>query len=191
MIADDKDRFIVEHYGSMTQPEMADKLGIDKSTVSRRVARLKNDGVIDAHVNQAARKEATEARERLRGCVMGNVDRLEALAELRDALHDEIANTGGQSLARVSSEYRRTLEEIEMLSSEITKDANSKVRVNPVQLAKIRHFVTDKYRGVCDADTTRDIIDSVLSWLSNLDIIEYTPLDDILSRAAADDELSQ
>ena len=189
MITDEKDRFIVEHYKSMTQPEIADKLGINKSTVSRRVARLKAEGDISANAGETARNESTEARERLRGCAMDSTDRLMALAELKDALHAEIALSGGQSLARVSSEYRRTLEEIEALSAEITTDVNRVRRLDTVQAARMRHFLRDKYRTVCDADTVSSIIDSVLSWVSNLGLIEYTPLDSVLGMAAAYDEM--
>ena len=183
MITDSKDRFIVEHYRSMTQPEIADKLGVDKSTVSRRVARLRADGDIGTAVDEAARKESIEARRRLQGCAMGRADRLEALAELKDMLHAEIAMSGGQSLARVSSEYRKTLEELEAISTELDIAVKALRQITPVQVARLKSELRGKHQGEMDDDELFGIVDEVLGYLNDNDILSYTPLARLRSNA--------
>ena len=169
----------------MSQQEMADKLGLNKSTVSRRMAALRESGELDTKATEAAKRESQQARERLQSCTMSRTDRLEALAELKDMLHAELALAGGQGLARVSSEYRAVLEQIEALSIELDLTTNAAQRLNPVQLMKMKHQIFDKY-AFDQRDTVNDVIDSVLKHLANLGIVEYTPLDAIVSSADMD-----
>ena len=166
----------------MSQQEMADKLQVNKSTVSRRMAALRESGELDTKATEAAKRESQQARERLQSCTMSRTDRLEALAELKDMLHAELALAGGQGLARVSSEYRAVLEQIEALSIELDLTTNAAKRLNPVQLMKMKHQIFNKY-AFDQRDTVNDVIDSVLKHLANLGIVDYTPLDAILSSA--------
>ena len=164
---------------------MADKLGINKSTVSRRMAALRESGEIDSKATEAAKRESQQARERLQSCTMNRTDRLEALAELKDMLHAELALAGGQGLARVSSEYRAVLEQIEALSIELTLTTNTAQRLNTVELVRMKHFICDKY-SYEQRDMINEIIDRVLKNLANLGIVDYTPLDAIVSNAEMD-----
>ena len=117
-LKDNIDAFIIEHARSMTQSEMADKLQVNKSTISRRISALRESGQLQS----AAPDAATHERKPLQGCAINRADRLQALAELREALQGELRLSGGQGLARVSSEYRKVLEEMESLSHELDLD---------------------------------------------------------------------
>lgn len=181
------DQYIIEHHRSMSQPEMAEKLGLNKSTISRRMSKLKADGAIEATPNGESR-ETQLARDRLRGCAMNRADRLAALGELKNMLHADLLTSGGSSLARVSSEYRRTLEEIESLSVELDMAANAAQNLNPAQIARMKALARERFASACGRDATAEIIDYTLNWLNSLGVIAYTPYDSIMSNASAIDQ---
>ena len=99
------DEYIQLHHGSMSQAEMARATGASTSQVSRRVIALRESGQLQP------RKRGEDAEP-------APDDRLQALDELVALLHSELATAGGQSLARVSSEYRKALEERDSLRVE-------------------------------------------------------------------------
>ena len=186
MTIDAKDQFIIKHYRSMSLAEMGDKLGCDKSTVSRRLKVLRESGEVEA-VDESARKaESATARERLKGCAMDRGARLEALSELKDILHAEIALAGGQGLARVSSEYRQTLAEMENLSVEMgIADDNHAKEVPTIELVKYKVDARKRWGATCeDVDA---VVDDVLQWLNDVKVVRFAPLDAIMSTAGADE----
>lgn len=182
---DSTDEYIIAHSKSMSQQEMADKLGINKSTVSRRMAALRESGVIDSRAAEAAKRGARQARERLQGCTMSRTDRLEALSELKDMLHAELALAGGQGLARVSSEYRATIEQIESLSTELELTRITAQELNPVEIVRLKMGVRKKFAQTCERETAAAIVDEVLTWLADRGIVVYTPLDAATSSSDA------
>ena len=110
------DEYIIAHHRSMTQAEISRATGASTSQVSRRVIALREAGRLDTE------------RPDLDGEAMPN-ERLAALDELCELLHRELSTAGGQSLARVSSEYRQAMAERENLRAEmgITQDNRYKV----------------------------------------------------------------
>lgn len=107
----DLDAFIRLHHNSMSQAEMARATGASTSQVSRRVIALREAGQLKPPQRDGGAEPVPD-------------ERLQALDELCELLHAELATSGGQSLARVSSEYRKALEERERLRAElgITRD---------------------------------------------------------------------
>lgn len=180
------DRYIVAHYRSMSYGDMADKLGINKSTVSRRAAALREAGEIEAKPSGADMAQTRALRERLKGCTVDRFDRLEALGELRELLHDDLKTAGGHGLARVSSEYRAVLAEIETLSTELelTQDEGRK-NVSAIDLLRLKRDVAEEHAGLADREIAGSIALSVLRRLGEIDAISITPLD--LIQAEADE----
>lgn len=168
------DEYIITHSKSMSYAEMGDKLGINKSTVSRRAAALRESGKLDAKPRGADLAE-TASRERLQGCTISRAERLEALAELRGMLHDDLALAGGQGLARVSSEYRAVLAEIEALSAELDITMNAR-KVSADDVARIKGAIVDSYGETFEPDTVIEIADGVLEALDAAGVIQYTQL---------------
>lgn len=181
---DNTDKYIIDHYRSMSYGEMADKLGINKSTVSRRAAMLREAGELEEKPSGADMTQERALRERLKGCTIDRADRLEALNELRELLHDDLTLAGGQGLARVSSEYRAVLAEIEALSIELDLVENKGRDVNPIDLILLKSEVEDEYTGKNDRDLTGSIVFSVFMKLRELDILGVSVLD--LIRAEGD-----
>ena len=174
---DNTDKFIIDHYRSMSYGEMADKLGINKSTVSRRAAMLREAGELEEKPSGADMAQARAMRERLKGCTIDRADRLEALNELRELLHDDLTMAGGQGLARVSSEYRAVLAEIEALSIELDLVENKGKDVNAIDLLVLKSEVQEKYAENNDRDLTGSIVFSVFMKLRELDILGVSVLD--------------
>ena len=168
---DSTDAYIVSHARSMTQKEIARKLGVNKSTVSRRMAALRESGELDAKAAEAVRRDSQRAREKLHGCTMSRTDRLSYLMELRDMLHAELSLSGGQSLARVASEYRRTLEEIEALSDELGVAMDAARKFNPVMIERYIAGMMERY-PTTDRTTVRQIVGDVLAYLESQGVIE-------------------
>lgn len=181
---DNTDKFIIDHYRSMSYGEMADKLGINKSTVSRRAAMLREAGELEEKPSGADMAQARAMRERLKGCTIDRADRLEALNELRELLHDDLTMAGGQGLARVSSEYRAVLAEIEALSIELDLVENKGKDVSTIDLLVLKSEVQEKYAEENDRDLTGSIVFSVFMKLRELDILGVSVLD--LIRAECD-----
>lgn len=182
---DNTDKYIISHYRSMSYGEMADKLGINKSTVSRRAAMLREAGELEEKPSGADMAQARAMRERLKGCTIDRADRLEALNELRELLHDDLTMAGGQGLARVSSEYRAVLAEIEALSIELDLVENKGKNISAIDLLVLKAEVQEEYGERADRETTGHIVFSVLTRLSRLDVLSTSPLD--LIRAEADE----
>ena len=182
---DKTDEYIIAHSRSMSQQEIADKLGINKSTVSRRMASLRESGEINAKVKTTASSESQQARERAKDCTLSRVDRLKALTELKDMLHADLALAGGQGLARISSEYRQTLEQLEALSTDLELIDSTARKLGMIQYTKLKIAVTSDFPSV-EHDTAVDIVDTVIRYLADIDLIAApTTLDEILSTAEA------
>lgn len=109
---DELDNYLKRMHSHMSARELAAATGSSKSTVSRRLIALRESGQLDVPVN-ASNGDSDVPDERLA-----------ALDELIELLHDELETTGGASLARVSAEYRRALEDRDKLRAEmgITQD---------------------------------------------------------------------
>lgn len=172
---DSIDEYIITHCKSMSYAEIGDKLGINKSTVSRRAAALREAGKLEAKPSVAESVEMA-ARERLRGCTISRAERLEALAELREMLHKDLTLAGGQGLARVSSEYRAVLAETEALSVELDLTINAR-KVAADTIARIKGGLVERYGAECEPDTVIGIADGVLEALDAAGVIKYTALD--------------
>ena len=181
MPKDNTDVFIINHARSMSQQEIADKLGLNKSTVSRRMAALRESGEIDDKPSAAMKRELQEKRERLKSCTLDRTSRLEALAELKDLLHAELTLSGGSGLARVSSEYRATIEQMEILSTDMHLIANPADRIGPIDLILLERDIEDEYADRCDRDVAGSIIRAVFNKLYRMNVIPVSPLDLIRS----------
>lgn len=168
---DTKDEYIRTHYGHMSLREMAVKLGIDKSTVSRRLNRLRESGDIDEYEARAAKDATSVARSSINRGMTAN-DRLAALLELKDCLQAELQLVGGAGLARVSSEYRRTLEEVEALSATIRKEAASIPELTPLEVLRVQAATLERIE---DDDSAETVIHSVLAVLNEMEIIKASP----------------
>ena len=175
MSRDNTDVFIKEHFASMSMQEMADHLHISKSTVSRRAKAMRESGEIDDAVREAAERETQRARDGVAGCALGNADRLEHLDALKARLEDELKMTGGANLARVSSEYRKTLEEMAAISInlEIVKDHGAKVDFLTVIMMK--RDMRDRF-GWEAGDELDAVVDAVLEHLDEKGLVKYTML---------------
>ena len=180
---DNTDKFIVTHYRSMSYGEMADKLGINKSTISRRAAALREAGELDEKPSGADMAQARAMHERLKGCTVDRADRLEALEELRELLHHDLTLAGGQGLARVSSEYRAVIAEMEALSIELGLTQNAGKDVSTIDLLRVRKSVQDEFEGDCDRDITERIVHSTYKHLADMDVMSYTYLDMLRAEA--------
>lgn len=180
---DKTDEFIITHSKSMSYAEMGDKLGLNKSTISRRAAALRKAGKLDAKPTGAEIEELA-ARERLQSCTINRADRLEALAELREMLHDDLALAGGQGLARVSSEYRAVLAEIEALSTELDISINAR-KVNVDDIARVKRELVESHGEQFERGTVIHIVDDVLDALDTAGLIKYTGLDKMRSTTLA------
>jgi len=180
---DERDRFIKEHYTSMSMQEMADHLGISKSTVSRRAKAMRESGEIDDAMAKAAERETQRARDCIAGCALGNAERLEMLDALKARLEDELRMTGGANLARVSSEYRKTLEEMAAISTnlDIVRDHGAKIdEVGAINLKRDMRSRFEAY-GREELDC---IVDEVLCFLDGQGLVRYTPLTRVKAEAA-------
>ena len=185
---DNKDDYILKHYGHMTMEQIGNNIGISKSSVSRRVSKLKASGEIDDAIAEDAKRETQQARNALGGCSMNNHDRVKALCELRDRLHDELSTTGGANLARVSLEYRRTLEEITAISKNIEIAMSEGHALDTIEATRLKLHLREKFNEVADRETVTNIIESTLLYLDNNGVISYKPLTRILSQAEMADE---
>ena len=118
------DAYIVAHYRSMTQAEISRATGASTSQVSRRVIALREAGRLD------------NERPDYDGEAMPD-ERLMALDELCELLHRELSTAGGQSLARVSSEYRQAMAERENLRAEMGITQDNRYRVTMLDKEQI------------------------------------------------------
>ena len=110
--------------------------------------------------------------------------RLEALAELREMLHDDLALAGGQGLARVSSEYRAVLAETEALSTELDISINAR-KVNVEDIARVKRELLESHGEPFEPGTVIQIVDDVLDALDTAGLIKYTGLDKMRSTTLA------
>ena len=172
---DTKDEYIRTHYGHMSLREMAVKLGIDKSTVSRRLNRLRESGDIDEYEARAAKDATSVARSSINRGMTAN-DRLAALLELKDCLQAELQLVGGAGLARVSSEYRRTLEEVEALSATIRKEAASIPELTPLEVLRIQAEMVEKIENEYDFETIEKLLHMALSIMHEMKLVKVTPV---------------
>ena len=175
-MADSIDEYILAHHRSMSQREIAVKLGIDKSTVSRRLAAMRKAGAVDDAAAKAAKDDVQRAKDRLQGCALSRADRLAALAELKDLLHEEIKLSGGASMARVASEYRACMEQMETLTVELDLAANAVAKMTADDVVLLKVQVARESMGLCDPDTADAIVDAVLSALDNDGLIKCSML---------------
>ena len=104
--------FVKEHYGLMSYREMAEVLGVSKSTIGNYVRRL---GLSDGR----ARTQLKAALERIeREPAAPENDQLRRLYELRDMQHACLkGEISMQAFTAMSREYRETLRQIAELQT--------------------------------------------------------------------------
>lgn len=175
---DNSDKFIADHYASMSMREMADHLGISKSTVSRRAKALREAGKIDEAAAKDAQRETQRARDDLRGCTMSRGERLRKLDSLRARLEDELDVSGGGNLSRVSSEYRKTLEEIASLSANIRIDEESGKRVSVDLALLMGESLAADFRDI-GRDELYEVMYAVLGYLNADGVVKFTAIDKV------------
>lgn len=154
------DDFIRGHHGRMSCREMAERLNVSKSTVNRHIAKLRDAGELDAAALEEARARTGAARAEAAAATGG--DRIPALRELRDMLRGELGQTGGASMARVASEYRKTLEELEALEREAGKLKRHASEIGPLKIMSIKAKIRREMKG--DAPMN-DVLDAVIEAL--------------------------
>ena len=103
----DENAYIAEHYGKMTVREMAEHLGLSKSTVHRRIVGLGLTGG-DVTIQVGEVREARHALKQLDR----DADTMARLVEVRDMTREHIADAEGSTFARLVSEYRAILKDI-------------------------------------------------------------------------------
>lgn len=105
------DGFIREHFGTMSYREMAEALGVSKSTIGNHVRAL---GLTEARARTQLRAavERIEANED-----PGGNDQLRRLYDLRDMQYAALQDAGPRSLPPLSREYRETLRQIAELQA--------------------------------------------------------------------------
>lgn len=160
----------------MSTREMAERLGTTKSTISRHVKALRESGTL----SDAPRKDASAATTaaRFRAMRATGHEHLDALIELRDLLRNELDVSGGASMARVSSEYRRCMEEIAALSNEIDVAMAKSRELKPLYLSKLVTRVQD----ACGASAeTMEALLTTLEVLSDMGYISIDELDAIIA----------
>lgn len=174
----DVDEYIKAHHRSMSMRDMAHATGVDKSTICRHVAKLKSEGELDTAELDAAHEATATARSKAAAATGEN--RADALRELRDLLRAELDKSGGASMARVASEYRRTMEELAGLEHEEGVIQSRGRELSPLQLAGIRAEVQDDLE---DGAAIQDVVDAVVKALDKGGFIQCNPMTVILSHA--------
>ena len=163
------DEYIKLHFNSMSQAEMARATGASTSQVSRRVIALREAGQLKPPQRDGDAEPAPN-------------ERLQALEELVNLLHSELATAGGQSLARVSSEYRAALLERDNLRAElgITQDKRYKVSMltylimlQPISELVPLHPIPENAQQLQERDEM--VVKATLHYLQEEDAIVVKP----------------
>lgn len=176
MAADRTDEYIAEHARSMSQQEIADKLGVNKSTVSRRMKAMRERGTLPAGKERRLDRREEAARETLRDKGITRAERIAALSELKDILHAELELSGGAGLARVSSEYRQTIEQIEALSDGLEVEIAKTNTVSLFNVTRTRSSVRKACQGA-EHQTVNEVFNATLAALHDIGIIHVDNVD--------------
>lgn len=179
MIDDDLDGYIVQHYRSMSQAEIARRFDTSEATVSRHVKQLKGDGRIAVDKAEGMKIATEAARASLKGS-LSRGERIRALQDLRERLTDELDETGGSNLARVSSELRTVLEELETLTVEAVDAMVSVKKVEGDEVCKLIVAAVEEHG---DEASTAEVVASVLGYLHDAGKIEAAPVDVLMGEA--------
>lgn len=172
MLDEDLDSYIVRHYKSMSQAEIARRFDTSEATISRHVKQLKSCGRIATDKAEGAKLASEAARASLKGS-LSRGERIQALQDLRERLTDELNEAGGSSLARVSSELRTVLEELETLTSEAVDAMVSIKRLEESDVCGVMIATVDKCG---DRAKTTDAVASVLGYLNENGFIDAPPV---------------
>ena len=174
MRLDKTDSFIIEHANGMTMQAMADHLGISKSTVSRRAKALRDSGEIEITDTKAVERLAKQERNKLKSCAMDDADRLMKLDALKTMLEEGMAASGGANLARLSSEYRKLIEEMANISTSLELANGGAKHVGMLAKMQIEYTIeSDPEIDSIHCDVGK-IVDKVLRELHERQIIFYT-----------------
>lgn len=121
------DRFILDNYGQLSQRELASHFGVSVSTINRHCKSL---GLTGADSEQPPAKGAGCKAKILTPSFPDNAaaqdDDLKRLEDLRDRLFEEIQESKGSTVAKLSKEYRETIAAIRALGSS-SEDANGAI----------------------------------------------------------------
>lgn len=109
------DQFILEHYGYMTQREIADHFGVSVSTVNRHVKALGLTPGLNTPSKESA-ETRTPTKRIAPSVAQSDKERLEELLSL---VYDEILKCEGPSIAKLSKEYREILADIRALEGDV------------------------------------------------------------------------
>lgn len=109
MTARERD-IIRDLYPQVGPSELARKLGRSRSAVTGWVRAMKDSGEIDPGASIKASIPAAPGCPPEEG---GRQDRLSRLRALREVLHRQLLEAGPGQVARIASEYRATMDEIE------------------------------------------------------------------------------
>lgn len=179
MIDGDLDGYIVQHYRNMSQAEIARRFDTSEATVSRHVKQLKGEGRIAVGRAEGMRLATEAARASLKGS-LSRGERISALQDLRERLTDELGETGGSSLARVSSELRTVLEELETLTSEAVDAMVGVKKMEGDEVCRAISAIVGKHGDEAD---TAEVVASVLEYLHEAGKIEAAPVDVLMGEA--------
>lgn len=111
-MADDKDAYIIEHFGRMTTREIAEAIGINQSNVSRRAKKLglsAPKGRRGKARGKGPPRIAAPAAELLDS---PRDEWLKRMYEARDILLAELRQSEGSSVAKIAKEYRELCDAI-------------------------------------------------------------------------------
>lgn len=172
MINEDLDGYIVKHYKSLSQAEIARRCGTSEATVSRHVKALKISGSIAVDESESAKLATEAARASLKGS-LSRSERIKALQLLRERLTDELGETGGANLARVSSELRNVLAELETLTGEAV---SAMVSIKELEESDVCGVMIEAVNECGERAKTADIVSCVLGYLNNAGFVVASPV---------------
>lgn len=110
------EKYILDNVGRMSQREIAAELGVSVSTVNRHCKRLGLSGIKADKPKPSTNVVSVQISKPKRSAPFA-VDDLKRLEDLRELLLEEIHESKGSSLARLSKEYRDVLAEIRILQN--------------------------------------------------------------------------
>ena len=148
----DLDEYIKLHHGAMSQAEMARATGASTSSVSRHVIALRAAGQLDPPSGGSGPDHARR-------------ERLEALEELVCLLHSELSAAGGQTIASVSTEYRKALEELDAIRAEAGDHGGGRYHVTLADRMQMQARYAEAMRNAshCDAQNGAEPFDVAFS----------------------------